>query len=114
MSQLEISATLYIKEGQLDTFKSIANRCVASVKTHDTGTLRYDWFFNNDESVCVVKEKYVSSESLMDHMANPGDVLGDLLATCDLKIEVCGNPSDEIRAALQGLDVTYYTLFAGL
>jgi hypothetical protein len=67
--------------------------------------------FNSDQSVCVVKEKYSDSDA---RMGNLGDVLVDLLATCDMEAEVYGNPSDELRTAVEGLNVRYSTQFSGL
>ena len=32
-----------------------AASAMQSVREKDSGTLQYDWFFNNDETECVVK-----------------------------------------------------------
>lgn len=114
MSQIQISANLRIKDGQLDAFKEMVQQCVSIVKEKDSGTLQYDWFFNSDQSVCMIKETYASSEALLEHMANLGDLLGELLATCEFEADVYGDPSEQIMAMLEGMPITFYSRFTGL
>ncbi len=42
MSSLEVTARFTIHEGELSEFKTLAERCMASVREKDTGTLQYD------------------------------------------------------------------------
>jgi nitrate reductase NapAB chaperone NapD len=70
------------------------------VRTKDTGTLRYDIYLNDDQSECMVVERYRDSEALIEHMANLGE-LGGILSTVSLVHgEVLGEPSAELRANL--------------
>ncbi len=36
-----------------------------SVREEDNGTLQYDWFFNEDHTECVVRERYRDSEAIL-------------------------------------------------
>jgi hypothetical protein len=36
----------------------LAARCMEIVRTKDTGTLQYDIYFNDDQSECIVHERY--------------------------------------------------------
>lgn len=56
MSALQVTATFTIHDGKLDDFESAAAACMASVREKDSGTSQYDWFFNEDQSVCVFGE----------------------------------------------------------
>ena len=111
---LQVTATLDILDGQMDNFKQLAKQCIATVKEKDTGTLQYDWFLDEANKQCIVREKYVSSEAVLEHMANLGDILGQLLATCELKVEVFGTPSEELLQATAEMDIKVYPFFGGL
>src|SRR5438552_8168577 len=61
MSELHAIARLKIHHGKLEEFKRLAVKCMESVRTRDSGTLQYDWFFSDDHSECVVRERYRDS-----------------------------------------------------
>ena len=114
MSGLQVTATFTIHEGKLDDFKSIAAECMASVREKDSGTEQYDWFLNEDQSVCVVRETYASSDAVMEHIGNLGDLLERLTGTADLNLEVFGVPSAELAEASAGLSPTIYSPFQSI
>ena len=90
-----------------------ASACIEAVREKDTGTLKYEWYYNEELSECVVLEMYKNSGAVLEHMANLGPLLGNLLQISTLKLQVCGNPSAELIAAGEGLDITYYSFEAG-
>ena len=45
------------------------------VRSKDPGTLQYDTFFNEDESECIVLERFRDLDALLQHGANIGDEL---------------------------------------
>ena len=112
--KIQVTAVLNIYEGQMENFKKVAQKCIATVKEKDTGTLQYDWFLDEEKNECIVRETYASSEAILEHMANLGELLGELLTTCTLKVEVFGQPSDELLAATAEMDVKIYPFFGGL
>jgi quinol monooxygenase YgiN len=65
MSELQGIARLKIHHGKLEEFKRLAAKCMESVRTRDTGTLQYDWFFSSDYAECVVHERYRDSEAFL-------------------------------------------------
>jgi quinol monooxygenase YgiN len=99
MSALQVTARLKIHEGKLAEFKEVAAQCMQSVREKDSGTLQYDWFFNADETECVVRETYRDSDAVFEHIGNLGDTMGALLSVCDMDLEVYGSPSAELVAA---------------
>jgi quinol monooxygenase YgiN len=96
-------------EGRLDEFKRLSAQANAIVRTKDTGTLQYDIYFNDDQSECIVLERYRDSEALIEHAANLGDLSGAILATGSVEGEVLGEPSAELRAKLADSPVRLFT-----
>jgi quinol monooxygenase YgiN len=76
------------------------------VRTKDTGTLQYDTYFNEDQSECIVIERYRDSEAAMEHAANLAGVSAAVLETVTVVHgELLGEPSEELRAKLAGSEV---------
>lgn len=76
------------------------------VRTKDSGTLQYDIYFNDDQSECIVLERFRDSEALIEHLAHLGDLSEAILATvCVVHGELLGEPSAELRAKLAGSEV---------
>jgi hypothetical protein len=76
------------------------------VRTKDTGTLQYDTYFNDDQSECVVIERYRDSEAAIEHAANLAELSAAVLATVSVVHgEVLGEPSPELRAKLAESEV---------
>jgi quinol monooxygenase YgiN len=63
-------ARFTLHEGKLEEFKRLSEQCMEIVRTKDTGTLQYDIYLNDDQSECVVIERYRDSEALIEHAAN--------------------------------------------
>jgi hypothetical protein len=75
------------------------------VRTKDSGTLQYDTYFNDDQSECVVIERYRDSEAAIEHAANLADLSAAVLATVSVVHgELLGEPSAELRANLADME----------
>ena len=93
-------------EGKVGEFKRLSARCMELVRTEETGTLQYDIYFNEDQSECMVLERYRDSEAAMEHAANLGDLMEAVLATVTVVHgELLGEPSAELREKLAGMEV---------
>jgi len=114
MNQLQVTAGLKIHDGKLNEFMDMSSKCFTVVKAKDPGTLQYDWFFNEDKSECVVREKYADSNAVFAHLGNMGDLLGKLLQVSDMSLEVFGNPSPELRQATAAMNPKIYSFYQGL
>ena len=114
MSELRLSVRCDIHEGKLDDFRAVAAACLESVRAKDTRTLQYEWFLSDDSSRCIIFERYGSSDALLEHISNLGEIFVALLATCDLKADIFGDPSDELLAATAAIPTRVYTHFQGL
>lgn len=114
MSQLQGIARFRFYEGKVEEFKRLSAECMEIVRAKDTGTLQYEIFLNEDETECIVLERYRDSDALMEHMSNLG-ALGDLiLATGEVTGELLGQPSTELRTGLAGGPVRLYAPFASM
>jgi quinol monooxygenase YgiN len=114
MGELHVTARLKVHDGKLDEFKHIAEKCMDSVRTKDTGTLQYDFFFSDDHSECVVQERYRDSDAAVEHVANLGETMGELFETCVFSADIFGTPSPELAKGLEGLDIRIYSPFQSL
>ena len=100
MSELLGIARFKFHEGRVEEFKRLSAQAMEIVRTKDTGTLQYDIYFNDDQSECIVLERYRDSEALIEHAAHLGDLSRAILATGSVSGELLGEPSAELRASL--------------
>ena len=114
MNNLQITARLKIHDGRLQEFKDLAKQALHAVKEKETGALQYDFFFNADETECVVRERYADSNAVLAHLANVGPILGKALEMSEFSLEVFGDPSDQLRAATAALNPKVYSFYQGL
>jgi quinol monooxygenase YgiN len=105
VSELQGIARYKFHEGKLEEFKRLSAQCMEIVRTKDTGTLQYEIYFNDDQSECIVLERYRDSEALIEHLAHLGDLSAAILATGSVTGELLGEPSAELRANLDGSPV---------
>ena len=100
MSELVGIARFKFHEGNVDEFKRLSAQAMEIVRTKDTGTLQYDIYFNDDQSECIVLERYRDSEALIEHAEHLGDLMEAIPATGSVSGELLGEPSAELRANL--------------
>ena len=106
MSELLGIARFKFHEGKVEEFKRLSAQAMEIVRTKDSGTLQYDTYFNDDQSECVVIERYRDSEAAIEHAANLADVSAAVLATVSVVHgELLGEPSEELRANLADMEV---------
>ena len=102
-------------EGKLEEFKRLSAVCMEIVRTKDAGTLQYDTFFNEDESECIVLERFRDLDALLQHGANIGDeLMAAIVATGECFGELLGPVSAELQANLAGGPVQVFLPYATL
>ena len=116
MDELRGIARFKIHEGKLDEFKRLSAQAMEIVRTKDPGTLQYDTYFNEDQSECVVLERFTDSEALIHHADNLGDLVESILATVTVVHgELLGEPSAELRERLAGSELPHvFTLYRSM
>lgn len=95
-------------EGQVEEFKRLSAECMEVVRAKEPGTLQYDTFIDEDETACVVIERFRDSEALIQHGANMAPFMEAIMATGTVAGELLGDPNDELRANLAGSPVGLY------
>ena len=102
-----------IEPVHLADFK-VAAAELAGISGSEPGTLRYDWYLNADETVCVVHEMFANSAACLSHLVAVGARLGRLMILGGgMEIECFGNPSPELLTASAPLAPVIYSLFEG-
>jgi quinol monooxygenase YgiN len=114
MSTIQSIARFKIHPGKLEEFKRLSAKCVVLAREKDTGTLRYELFFSEDQTECVVYEEYVDSEASIQHFRNMGETSTAIFKTSDVSGEMWGNPSPELRKGIQDKNVKLFTPFLSL
>ena len=120
MNKLQLSARMKIREGKLEGFKRQAAECIRQTKGKDTGTLRYDWFLNGDQTECEIREAYESSEALIEHKCNLREALDRLFEefAYDHAVVLYGEPSPQLlegaRIMMPDVEIKVYSFLQGL
>lgn len=114
MSELLGISWIKLHDGKLDDFHQLCARCMEVVRTQDTGTLQFEIYLNDDQSECVVVERYKDSEALMEHGRNLGE-LGEAILALGVVTGAClGEPTEELRALLAGGAVQPFSPYMAL
>ena len=103
MGELLGIARFRFNEGKREEYKRLSAQAMEIVRTKDSGTLQYDTYFNDDQSECIVIERYRDSEALIEHSTHiGGDLMAAILATGSVSGELLGEPSAALRAKMAG------------
>jgi quinol monooxygenase YgiN len=106
MSELQGIARFKFHEGKVEEFKRLSAQALEIVRAKDTGTLQYDLYFSDDQSECVVLERFRDSNALIEHTAHLADLSQEILAIVTVVHgEILGEPSAELRAKLADIEV---------
>ena len=62
-TELQAIVRFLSHDGDVEEFKRLSVQCMEIVRTQDTGTLQYDTYFNDDETECIVIERFRDSEA---------------------------------------------------
>ena len=114
MSELQGIARFKFHEGELEEFKRLSAQAMEITRTKDTGTLQYDVYFNDDQSECIVLERYRNSEALIEHATHLGNLSEAILATGWVSGALLGEPSAELRANLADGPVRLFTPYQSM
>ena len=111
MGELQGIARFDFADGDVEEFKRLSAECMEIVRAKDTGTLQYEIYFNDDESKCLVLERYRDSDALIEHAEHIGDLMGRILATGSVSGALLGDPTPELAAKLARGGVKLFTPF---
>ena len=114
MGELQGIGRFEFHDGELSEFKRLAAECMEIVRAKDTGTLQYEIYFHDDQSECVVLERYRDSEALIEHAAHLGDLGEAIFATGWVSGELLGELSAELRAQMVASGVRPFTPYQSM
>jgi len=114
VSELQGIGRFKFHDGKLEEFKRLSAQAMEIVRAKDTGTLQYEIYFSDDQSECIVLERYRDSEALIEHAANLGELGEAILAMGLVSSELLGEPSAELRAKLADGTVRVLTPFLSM
>src|SRR5918995_4250720 len=101
-TELQGIARFRFHDGAVEEFKRLSAECMEIVRTKDTGTLQYDTYFNDDETECIVIERFRDSEALIQHSESLAHLMDAITATGSVSGELLGEPSAELRGRITG------------
>jgi quinol monooxygenase YgiN len=109
VSELQGIARCKFHEGGLEEFKRLAAEAMEIVRNKDTRTLQFEISFNDDQSECIVLERYRDSQALIEHAEHFGDLSEAIIRTGSFAGELIGEPSAELKAMLAGGPIRLFT-----
>jgi quinol monooxygenase YgiN len=68
-----------VHEGRVEEFKRLCAELIEIVRADDGATPRFAFYLSDDESECVIYERYRDSEAVIDHGAHVGDIMPAIL-----------------------------------
>src|SRR5690242_7763181 len=92
-SQLQGISRIQLHDGKLEEFKRLIARFMEITRTKDSGTLQFAIYFNDDESECIVLERYRDFDALMEHGAHIGELAWELPALGSVASVCLGGPN---------------------
>src|SRR4051794_39212800 len=100
MASTELQAIVRFRfhDGAVEEFKRLSAQCMEIVRARDTGTLQYDTYFNDDETECIVLERFRDAESLIQHGENLAHLMDAIISTGSVSGELLGELSPALRS----------------
>ncbi|MFZ0221054.1 MAG: antibiotic biosynthesis monooxygenase family protein [Candidatus Nitrosopolaris sp.] len=111
--QIHIRADFMIEEGKIEEFKKLIQD-ISKLVENEPDTIRYQFYLNKGETNCVVNETYANSEAALAHTKGVAlqAILPKILRVAKMtRIDVYGNPSEELQKVLTGAQT--YNFFVG-
>src|SRR3954468_3394478 len=101
-TELQAIVRFRFQDGDVEEFKRLSAECMEIVRAKDTGTLQYDTYFNDDETECIVLERFRDSDALIQHGENLAHLMDAIIATGSVSGELLGELSSELRSRITG------------
>jgi quinol monooxygenase YgiN len=111
-----VRAEFDIKKGKIQEFKKLIQDMSKMVENDEPDTLNYQFYLNRSETKCMVHETYKNSESVLAHITGVASktILPKIFNISKLnRLDVYGNPSEELQKVLTNFDSQTFNLFTG-
>ena len=114
--KIHIRAYFIIEKDNVERFKKLIKEMSEVVETNEPDTLEYRFYLNEDGTKCIVHETYTDSKATLSHNdgAASKTILPSIFNMAQLnRLDVYGNPNDELKKVLAGLNSYTFNLFTG-
>jgi quinol monooxygenase YgiN len=105
----------YIAPENLEEFKSLASQMLQVIQEQES-ILRYDMFFNDDSTRCVVLEEYSDPAGVIEHVKKNDAILKRLIAlggAIDGSVFPMHQEGEALQEIRAGWDTKIHAHFAG-
>jgi quinol monooxygenase YgiN len=113
-SRIYVLTEFTITPGKVDEFKEIAQELLEVVKEKEPETLRYQWYFDKDESKSYLVEEYPNAAALRAHIIHVGITIPKLLKISKPKFTVLGKPNLAAKEILSVSGAQNFNYWKGL
>jgi hypothetical protein len=86
------------------------------VQANEPYTINYKFYLNRDETKCIINEIYTNSKAVLAHITGVASqtILPKVHSVSRIsRLDVYGNPSEELQKVLTSFSPQTYNLFAG-
>jgi quinol monooxygenase YgiN len=115
-NQIDVRAEFNIEQGKIEEFKNLIQDMSRMVENNEPDTINYQFYLNRSETKCMVHETYTNSESTLAHVIGGASktILPKIFNISKLiRLDVYGNPSEELQKVLTSFDSQTFNLFTG-
>jgi quinol monooxygenase YgiN len=114
LSEIQGFARFKFHDGKVEEFKRLRVELIDLMRANDTGTLQFEIYLTDDESECVIYERYRDSEAVKDHGAHVGEIMPAIFATGSGSSVMLGKPSAELTAMMAGGPIPVFRPFLSM
>ena len=114
--RIHFRAELTIEAGKIDEFKALVQEMSQVVEANEPETIQYQFYLDSAGTTCIVNEIYASSEAVLAHMTSVASqtILPKVFSVSRIsRLDVYGNPSEELQKVLTRFGPQIYSLCAG-
>lgn len=103
-----------VQDGKLDESRALMAEMVEATR-QEAGALGYEWFLSPDGATCHINERYADSAATLEHLGTFGAKFAERFLACfaPTGLHVYGEPSDEVRGALESFGAVYLGTWGG-
>ena len=115
-NHINVRAEFNIERGKIEEFKKLIQDMSRMVEKNEPETINYQFYINRSETKCIVHETYTNSESVLAHVTGVASksILPKIFNIAKLnRLDVYGNPSEDLQKVLTGFNSQIFNLSAG-
>ena len=114
-NRIYVHTEFTITSGKVDEFKALFQELQAIVKEKEPNTLRYQCYFNNDQTKSYIVEEYPNAAAVRAHILHVAITIRKLLKISKVsKATVLGELNPVAKEALSVIGAENFTYWDGL